>query len=802
MKSKKTIYALAGLAALCAACDDDKMEWGTPDGQMPISKSDIPLSIQEQLNNYGYLRDYVAQYQSRVGGQFKIGLGLGAANYLGSDAYRKVADENFQMFTTGNAMKMGVMVKNDGTIDFGDVDAFRAAVPAEKSIYGHNFIWHTQQPLTYLKSLIAPDMKVEADGGVANVLPAGSSTFDEGTSGWGSRGDNKKSGGVVEGEGVDGSSCLALENTGDGEAWKAQCAYTFDSPLSKGVTYVIKFKARVAAGVGQLQFQYQNSTSYGIQGGYNTFENIGTEWTDCQFEFEITDFDDVDRIIINFGKIGGTYYVDDIEFGEKVEDPMTNILSGDTSDFESGTKGSWGSWGNGSSSSVSEQGQGHSSDYCMVLTNPGEGSDYYKAQAALTFDDALTVGETYILQFYAKADLAGASVQFAVQNSADNTGEGYASIEVGTDWTLCEHEYTCAMEGMNRVLINFGKFATTFYVDDVKWGVKKSANKSVNKATKITYTPKTAEQKKAILAEAMETWIGGVMSHYNGDTRFSAYDVINEPISDDCHFRGVREENGNVYFGGTWEEDDVTKYDAEPTETTTEGLNLNWSNAAGNCHFYWGYYMGMDYAVRAFQLARQYADANGLTATKLFVNDYNLETNPSKLAKLVEFVNYIDNANGAPIVDGIGTQMHVQSTISREEIDAMFKVLAQTGKIVRVTELDVAVGSATPGSSQLEQQAKTYQNVFESYIENVPEAQRSGITIWTLSDAADEHEYWLNGDAPNLFDADYARKWAYKGVADAIAGQDLGAAMSGDLWDDKNYEDLNDMEAEEAEDAE
>lgn len=264
----------------------------------------------------------------------------------------------------------------------------------------------------------------------------------------------------------------------------------------------------------------------------------------------------------------------------------------------------------------------------------------------------------------------------------------------------------------------------------------------------------------------------------------------------------VNIDKGGVYFGGTWEEDDVTKYDAEPTETTTEGLNLNWSNAAGNCHFYWGYYMGMDYAVRAFQLARQYADANGLTATKLFVNDYNLETNPSKLAKLVEFVNYIDNANGASIVDGIGTQMHVQSTISREEIDAMFKVLAQTGKIVRVTELDVAVGSATPGSSQLEQQAKTYQNVFESYIENVPEAQRSGITIWTLSDAADEHEYWLNGDAPNLFDADYARKWAYKGVADAIAGQDLGAAMSGDLWDDKNYEDLNDMEAEEAEDAE
>lgn len=40
--------------------------------------------------------------------------------------------------------------------------------------------------------------------------------------------------------------------------------------------------------------------------------------------------------------------------------------------------------------------------------------------------------------------------------------------------------------------------------------------------------------------------------------------------------------------------------------------------------------------------------------------------------------------------------------------------------------------------------------IFESYKANVPESQQSGITIWTLSDNAAEHEYWLSGDAPNL----------------------------------------------------
>ena len=429
----------------------------------------------------------------------------------------------------------------------------------------------------------------------------------------------------------------------------------------------------------------------------------------------------------------------------------------------------------------------------MVLTNPKDGSDYYVAQAAYTFDEPFVEGETYVMQFYAKAEMAGASVQFCVQNSSDYSGEGYKSYDLGTDWTLIEHEYTCSKEGMNRILINFGKFATKFYIDDVKWGVKKSANKSL-KATKIYYVLKTPEQKYEALDNAMEAWIKGMFEHINGDQRFVAWDVINEAINDGGGRRGI-----NGVFGGTWTDDDVTYYDEEPTETEQDGLSLNWASGTGNQHFYWGYYMGMDYAVKAFQYARKYADENGLSGLKLFYNDYNLETNPTKLAEAISFVNDIDAANGSPIVDGIGTQMHVQSGIARADIDNMFKTLAATGKLIRVTELDVATGSSAPSSAQQEAQAKTYQDIFESYIENVPEAQRSGISIWTLSDAEEEHEYWLNGDAPNLFDANLARKWAYKGVCDAIAGEDIGAKLSGDKWKDKNYCDRTDSEEEDAE---
>ena len=72
--------------------------------------------------------------------------------------------------------------------------------------------------------------------------------------------------------------------------------------------------------------------------------------------------------------------------------------------------------------------------------------------------------------------------------------------------------------------------------------------------------------------------------------------------------------------------------------------------------------------------------------------------------------------------------------------------------------------------------------IVESYKANVPEAQQSGITIWSLSDNEAEHEYWLKGQVTNLFDKDYKREWAYKGFCDGIAGEDLGLKYGGEEY--------------------
>ena len=799
MKINKIIIPVVASAMLLTGCDDQIMQWGKPANHADVTKAEIPIAVKEVIANYDNIKDYAQQYTPNM----KIGIGMGADLYANNEnGEGDLANANYQVFTPGNAMKNDAIMGNSGSLNFATVDKLLAALDGNMQLYGHNFFWHTQQNQTYLKSLIAPTLVVESDGDVANVLSGDASDFNGGsTGGWGSWGSNKKDAGVVAGAGQDGTAALVLENKGDGNAWEAQCAYDFNDFLEMNKTYVIKFKAKSSSPAGELQFQYQNGSTYSSQGGYNNF-TVGTDWQTFQYEFTITKYDDVNRIILNFGKVGGTYTIDDIQFGLKQEDPMDNVLAGDASDFEGGTTGSWGSWGSNKESAEVEDGAGYNNSKGLALKNKGDGNAW-EAQCAYTFDDALQEGKKYIIQFYAKSTSSAGELQFQYQNGTTYSSQGgYNTFNVGTDWVKCEFTFTPAYDDANRIILNFGKVGATYYIDNIKFGLAKDqtsatrgiqyvlarngkARKATRAASKMYYILKTPAEKQAALEGAMEAWVSGVANHLKEKNVVPfGYEVINEPIADGSNmYRGLSEGT----FGGTWTDDDGnTQYDAAPTEDDANGLTLNW----GSGHWYWGYYVP-DYHVKAFQLARKYLPAD----TKLFVNDYNLETSPKKLEALIKFAKEIDEKNGSPIVDGIGTQMHVTLNCSddaeknaasiaelKAKVDAMFQTMAATGKLVRVTELDLSLGTGTPSSNQYKAQSDAYRMIVESYKANVPEAQQSGITIWSLSDNEAEHEYWLKGQVPNLFDKDYKRKWAYKGFCDGIAGEDLGLKYGGEEY--------------------
>ena len=806
MKINKIFIPVVASAMLLTGCDDQLMEWGKPADHADVTSAEIPLAVKEVIANYDNIKDYAQQNTPNM----LIGIGMGADLYINNaNGEGSLANANYQIFTPGNAMKNDAIMGNSGSLNFATVDKLIEALDGNMKLYGHNFFWHTQQNQSYLKSLIAPTLVVESDGDIANVLSGDASDFNGGsTGGWGSWGSNKESAEVVSGAGQDGSAALVLKNKGDGNAWEAQCAYTFNDYLEMNKTYVIKFKAKSTSPAGELQFQYQNGSTYGSQGGYNSF-TVGTDWQTFQYEFTIDKYDNVNRIILNFGKVGATYTIDDIQFGLKQDDPMENVMAGDASDFEGGTTGNWGSWGSNKESAEVEEGAGYNNSKGLALKNKGDGNAW-EAQCAYTFDDALQEGKKYIIQFYAKSTSPAGELQFQYQNGTTYSSQGgYNTFSVGTDWVKCEFTFTPAYDDANRIILNFGKVGGTYYIDNIKFGLAKDQNAAARgiqyiqasngKARKVTrasrkyFVLKSAAEKQAVLEGVMEAWVSGVAKHLAEKNVVPyGYDVINEPIADGSNkYRGIDE----GIFGGTWTEDEQTMYDAAPVETEADGLTLNW----GSNHWYWGYYV-KDYPVKAFQLARKYLPAE----TKLFVNDYNLETSPNKLDALIKFVKDIDEKNGTPIVDGIGTQMHVSLSCSddaeknaaniaalKEKVDAMFQTMAATGKLVRVTELDLSLGTASPSSNQYKAQSDAYRMIMESYKANVPAAQQSGITIWSLSDNEAEHEYWLKGQVPNLFDKDYKRKWAYKGFCDGIAGEDLGLKYGGNEY--KAYYEKNNV---------
>ena len=792
MKFTKIIIPALASAMLLTGCDDQIMQWGKPGDHADVTSADLPLAVKEVIANYDNIKDYANQYTPNM----VIGIGCGADMYVNNEnGEGDLVNANYQMFTPGNAMKSDAMLGNSGTINFATVDKLIAAMPEGMKLYGHNFFWHTQQNQSYLKSLIAPTLVVESSSDIQTIIKNGD--FEKGDkSSWSSWGNNSTTEACAEAA-KEGSYGLKLVNPKDGtDYYVAQLAQDLDNVLEVGKTYTIRFQAKSSVAGDVLQFGTQNSKDYSGE-GYHAF-TVGTDWTTIEYDYTCSK-ENINRILLNFGKVAGTFYLDNIEFGIKQEDPMDNIMAGDASDFEGGTTGGWGSWGSNKESAEVVEGEGYKDTYGLVLKNKGDGNAW-EAQCAYTFDDALQAGKKYIIQFYAKSTSTAGELQFQYQNGTTYQSQGgYNTFSVGKDWTKCEYEFTPTPEDANRIIFNFGKVGATYYIDNIKFGLAKDQGTSTGAkqilfrahskqrraASKSYYVLKTPAEKQAALEGAMEAWVSGVANHLKekGVTPYG-YDVVNEPIADGSNkFRGLDE--------GIFGTDD----DAAPEETVADGLSLNW----GNNHWYWGYYVP-DYHVKAFQLARKYLPAE----TKLFVNDYNLETSPKKLEALVKFVNEIDTKNGSPIVDGIGTQMHVTLSSSddatknaeniaalKEKVDAMFQTMAATGKLVRVTELDISLGTGSPSANQYKAQSDCYQMIVESYKANVPAAQQSGITIWSLSDNEAEHEYWLKGQVPNLFDKDYKRKWAYKGFCDGIAGEDLGLKFGGDEY--KAYYEKNNV---------
>jgi len=755
MIMKNSINKYFGLALLfiSASCADDKFV---------DFKTEKPESIAqyEYLNAYDALKTYIDRSTHP---NFKLGVGVAANDFLKGEMVRSVAVANFDEVVAGNAMKYASIVADDGSMDFGTVTKFvEAAKTSGLTVYGHTLCWHSQQNNKWLNSLIANKPKPVDPSSVNRVLH------------------------IVAGEPKD-------------NVWDWEIYYDLDNVLEIGKQYTLTLRIK-GSNPGAFSFWP------GMKDGSNTHYGFpectsGEGWIDNTIVFTPTS--SIDRLRFCFGKLGGDLYFDDVVL--KADGSEANLLvnsSFDEDDISHWTTVSW----MGLSYGVEELGESGSTVWfesiitngdaegedvsCFYATEDGKGGPY-AAPIGETGTGADGVGRAFIVksadnpaedhstQFFVKAntvlkegDICKLSFKYKADKAAGSDSQTHkkpgeyifydagVSVNFTTQWQKFEKEFTVTeqmvtnegVQPFQTIAWNLAKFkeANTYYFDDIEFGIQK-------KAEGIPLTP---EEKKEVLTNELERWIKGMMEACGGSV--TAWDVVNEPISG-----GGDDGNGNYALQSATNPDD---------------------NGVGGQNFYWQDFLG-DVRI-PIKFARKYFAENGGNSgdLKLFINDYNLESWWDNNKKVKSLINWIKRweSDGETKIDGIGTQMHVSYILNEadqkkqeESIVNMFELLAASGKLIKITELDMGIVEKAFGEGiktelvtfeQYQKMSDFYKFIIQKYFEIIPVAQQYGITQWAATDSPADSG-WRKGQPIGLWDLNYNRKHTYAGFADGLAGK-------------------------------
>ncbi|MDR1003424.1 MAG: endo-1,4-beta-xylanase [Prevotellaceae bacterium] len=683
----------------------------------PLSfEVDKPASIvnMEYLNQYDALKTYLTDPN------FKLGVGVDAATYSQQGFMNRVINTNFNEVVAGNAMKYASVVANNGSMDFSNVSSFvTAAKEAGMSVYGHTLVWHAQQNLRYLNNLLVDIPIPGGDGGVEQIISL-QEDFETGYSamnGWG----NGSSRQIVDG-------AMEITNPSVVNPWEAQVAYDFGTPFEIGVTYYLSLRVKGTV-EGSMSPQFQNPNTYSSCGDFQSVP-ITTEWADVKVSTTCVG-ENAARFLFSLGAYAGTIYIDEISIYQEKEQGGEMMIPQYVTDEDFSSGEVMNGWGNNSSRQVV--------DGVLEITNPAA-ANYWDAQAAIDYAEQLEPGRMYYTKMRVKGSVPGL-LRVGFQNPETYGGCGdFSPIELTTDWVEVTRNTTISAENAKRFIFSFGDYAGTIYIDYVQLYWEKSLNA-------IEQTP---EEKADTLTWALNNWVAGMMTATDGYV--TAWDVVNEPLS-----------------GGDGDGDGL--YDLQSA-----------TNGDATTNFYWQDYLGENYVRTAVRLARE----NSTVPLKLFVNDYNLESDWDDNGKLKSLIKWIERwEEDGTVIDGIGTQMHVSYYLDpttqaskQAAITKMFELLAETGKLIKISELDMGIVDTngkdilTPAvtDDQAKGMAQFYHFIIKEYLRLIPATQRYGITQWAATDS-DTDSGWRAGQPIGLWTLNYeSRKHAYGGFADGLAG--------------------------------
>ena len=725
----KNINLGLGLMALLAlsSCADDKFSEYRTD----MTKN---LKDYQYLNNYEPLKKYMEDMKAagKCNPDFKLGIALEAAEFNKQGLVYCLAGSNFNEMTAGNAMKMASCVKNDGSMDFSLVKEFvKNAQDADMTIYGHTLAWHAQAANKYLKNLIK-DKELPPD-------PNGGNKYLE----------------------------IACGEAGVNK-WDKQISYVLPKALVKGQSYVMSVKVKASDGGTFAAWPiWEASDNKNQWGGSNDVQymadyDITNDYSTLTWEF--TANFPIDKLQFVFGNVGGTISCDDFKLTKAGSDE--NLI--ENGDFAKESAHGWTPTG-----CTIKVASAAASVEVEQLVNEQTYTDGPFPFYAMGCEPPVVNGAIHFVP-------TGAWSQFFVMPGSNNTlSEGnyvvYLDLSASKDasgveltmqngWGASDQAITVKVPvsaGRHNVKLQMPNIAGGNYDIILKPQTADATldvhSVQVCQVKNLNSIPLTDEEKKNVLTTAMGTWIDGMMEATDGYV--TSWDVVNEALS------GA-------------DKDGDGKYDLQSAKRG----NVSADDAKNN--FYWQDYLGdLDYVRLAVADARKsFADHNGdPDSLKLFINDYNLESDWDDNGKLRSLIQWIKDweADGVTKIDGIASQMHISCYADpktqenkKNHIVKMLELMKESGKLCKISELDMgyvdANGKEVKTADMTEEQHKEmralYEFVVKKYLEIIPENQQWGICQWCATDSP-ANSGWRAGLPVGLWDSDYYRKHTYGGFA-------------------------------------
>ena len=678
----------------------------------------------EYLNDYAPLKEYLDR-DAHPG--FKVSAALAVDEFNQQGPLFRLAAHNFDEIVAGNAMKMASCVNDQGVMDFSKVSSFvRAAEDAGLTVYGHTLAWHAQQPRKWLEKLIA-DKELDVDPDQKTFTELSRQTYQDGPFPFYQMGCAPD---IINGS-------IHFVPTGD---WSQFFCMTGCSMKAGNYVAILHIKSTKD---GMISLTAQNGWGAEAQKITQKFTVKANEWVDAEVALNDIQGGNYDFILLP-ETFDGTLDLQSVTIGQ-YESPAMEVEQ--EVKHQTYQDGPFPYYQMGCAPDVING--------SIHFVPTGDWSQFFCLPGL-----ALTPGN-YAVDVEIKSTKSG-NIKMTVQNGWGGDAESRdGTVALKEGWTTARFKMTLEQGGNYDFILKPETFDATLDLKSV----------TVKKIVKTNSIPLTPQEKSDTLTWAMNKWISGMMQATEGKVK--AWDLINEAISG----------GGNV-----------NGFYALQTEATSEHNPQD---------FYWqDYFTPEMYGPIVEKAARDaYAAVEGTNPEdlKLFINDYNLESDWDDNHKVKSLVYWIGvwEKKGKELgwntkIDGIGSQMHIsyyenEQTLEskKKAIQNMLKIMAETGKLVRISEIDMGYvdkDGKDVTTAQLEKlpieervakekaMAEHYKWIIEQYFKIVPVSQQYGICQWCLTDSPTDSG-WRPGQPVGLWNLNYQRKPAYGGFADGLANK-------------------------------